>query len=117
MEKEGVTRIVLARECTKEDIKNIKENVDIELEVFIHGAMCASYSGRCVLSNFLTQRDSNRGGCSQICRWDFDLYDESAHLQAEKPFTFCTKDLSMAKYIPDLINLNVDSLKIEGRMR
>ncbi|MDD6323302.1 MAG: U32 family peptidase [Bacilli bacterium] len=115
--KEGVTRIVLARECTKEDIKNIKENVDIELEVFIHGAMCASYSGRCVLSNFLTQRDSNRGGCSQICRWDFDLYDESAHLQAEKPFTFCTKDLSMAKYIPDLINLNVDSLKIEGRMR
>ncbi len=114
---EGVSRIVLARECTKEDIIDIKENIDIELEVFIHGAMCASYSGRCVLSNFLTNRDSNRGGCSQICRWDFDLYDENAHLKGEKPFTFCTKDLSLAKYIPDLIEMNVDSLKIEGRMR
>lgn len=114
---EGVTRIVLARECTKEDIIDIKKNIDIELEVFIHGAMCASYSGRCVLSNFLTNRDSNRGGCSQICRWDFDLYDENKHLEGEKPFTFCTKDLSMAKYIPNLVDMNVDSLKIEGRMR
>ena len=114
---EGVSRIVLARECTKEDIIDIKNNIDIELEVFIHGAMCASYSGRCVLSNFLTNRDSNRGGCSQICRWDFDLYDENKHLKGEKPFTFCTKDLSLAKYIPELINMKVDSLKIEGRMR
>ena len=114
---EGVSRIVLARECTKEDIIDIKNNIDIELEVFIHGAMCASYSGRCVLSNFLTNRDSNRGGCSQICRWDFDLYDENNHLKGEKPFTFCTKDLSLAKYIPELINMKVDSLKIEGRMR
>ncbi len=114
---EGVKRIVLARECTREDIKDIKKNIDIELETFIHGAMCASYSGRCVLSNFLTNRDSNRGGCSQICRWDFDLYDDKNHLKGDKPFTFCTKDLSMAKHIPDLINLNVDSLKIEGRMR
>ena len=114
---EGVKRIVLARECTKKDIRDIKENIDIELETFIHGAMCASYSGRCVLSNFLTNRDSNRGGCSQICRWDFDLYDDKNHLKGDKPFTFCTKDLSMAKHIPDLINLNVDSLKIEGRMR
>ena len=115
--KEGVTRIVLARECTKEDIEDIKKNVDIELETFIHGAMCASYSGRCVLSNYLTNRDSNRGGCSQICRWDFDLYNENNHIKGEKPFTFCTKDLSMAKYIPNLIDLGVDSLKIEGRMR
>lgn len=114
--KEGVSRIVLARECTKEDIIDIKNNVDIELEVFIHGAMCASYSGRCVLSNFLTNRDSNRGGCSQICRWDFDLYDDK-HIEGEKPFTFCTKDLSMAKHIPELIDMKVDSLKIEGRMR
>ena len=114
---EGVSRIVLARECTKEDIIDIKNNIDIELEVFIHGAMCASYSGRCVLSNFLTNRDSNRGGCSQICRWDFDLYDENNHLKGEKPFTFCTKDLSLAKYIPKLIDMKVDSLKIEGRMR
>ena len=116
-EGEGVSRIVLARECTKEDIKDIKENTNIELEVFIHGAMCASYSGRCVLSNFLTNRDSNRGGCSQICRWDFDLYNENKKIEGEKPFTFCTKDLSLAKHIPDLVNLNVDSLKIEGRMR
>ncbi len=114
---EGLTRVVLARECTREDIKDIKENVDIELEVFVHGAMCASYSGRCVLSNFLTARDSNRGGCSQICRWDFDLIEEGEHLKGERPFTFCTKDLSLIKYIPDLINIGVDSLKVEGRMR
>ena len=116
-ENEGVSRIVLARECTKEDIKDIKENNNIELEVFIHGAVCASYSGRCVLSNFLTNRDSNRGGCSQICRWDFDLYNDNEKIEGEKPFTFCTKDLSLAKHIPDLVKLNVDSLKIEGRMR
>jgi len=114
---EGVSRIVLARECSMEDIKDIKYNVDIELEVFIHGAMCASYSGRCVLSNFLTSRDSNRGGCSQICRWDFDLKEEDEVLKGEKPFTFCTKDLSLMKYIPELVNLGVDSFKIEGRMR
>ena len=114
---EGVTRIVLARECTKEDIIDIKNNIDIELEVFVHGAMCASYSGRCVLSNFLTNRDSNRGGCSQICRWDFDLYDNDKHLEGSKPFTFCTKDLSLAKHIPELVDMSIDSLKIEGRMR
>lgn len=114
---EGVSRIVLARECTKEDIIDIKKNTDIELEVFIHGAMCASYSGRCVLSNFLTNRDSNRGGCSQICRWDFDLYSGDKKIEGDRPFTFCTKDLSLIKYIPDLIDMNVDSLKIEGRMR
>ncbi len=114
---EGLTRVVLARECTMEDIKDIKENVDIELEAFVHGAMCASYSGRCVLSNFLTARDSNRGGCSQICRWDFDLIEGGNHLKGDRPFTFCTKDLSLIKYIPDLIDLGVDSLKVEGRMR
>ena len=116
-ENEGISRIVLARECTKEDIKDIKENSNIELEVFIHGAMCSSYSGRCVLSNYLTNRDSNRGGCSQICRWDFDLYNNDKKIEGEKPFTFCTKDLCLAKYIPDLIELNIDSFKIEGRMR
>lgn len=114
---EGVNRIVLARECHMNDIRDIKDNVDIELEAFVHGAMCASYSGRCVLSNFLTSRDSNRGGCSQICRWDFDLIEDDNHLKGEKPFTFCTKDLSLIKYIPQLINLGVDSLKVEGRMR
>lgn len=114
----GVSRIVLARESSKDDIIDIKNSVDIELESFIHGAMCASYSGRCVLSNFLTARDSNRGGCAQICRWDFDLKDINNNpLNGEKPFTFCTKDLSLAEYIPEMINIGVDSFKIEGRMR
>ncbi len=116
--KQGVSRVVLARESSKEDIKKIKENVNIELEVFIHGAMCTSYSGRCVLSNYFTNRDSNRGGCSQVCRWDFDLLDDSNNkIEGDKPFTFCTKDLSMLSYIPELIDMKVNSFKIEGRMR
>ena len=115
---EGVTRVVLARETTKEEMKVIKSSTDVELEVFIHGAMCASYSGRCVLSNLFTGRDANRGGCAQICRWDFDLLNEKEEtLKGEKPFTFCTKDLSLLKHIPELIDLEIDSLKIEGRMR
>lgn len=116
--KQGVSRVVLARESSKEDIKKIKENVNIELEVFIHGAMCTSYSGRCVLSNYFTNRDSNRGGCSQVCRWDFELLDDSNNkIEGNKPFTFCTKDLSMLSYISELIDLKVNSFKIEGRMR
>ena len=116
--KQGVSRIVLARECSKEDIINIKKNIDIEIETFIHGAMCTSYSGRCVLSNYFTNRDSNRGGCSQICRWDFDLLDENKNIiQGKKPFTFCTKDLSMLKHINEMIDMGITSFKIEGRMR
>lgn len=116
--KQGVTRIVLGREASREDIKEIIEKTGIEIEVFIHGAMCSSISGRCVLSNFFTLRDSNRGGCSQICRWDFDLLDENKNLlKGEKPFTFCTKDLSQAKYIDSMISDKVTSFKIEGRMR
>lgn len=114
----GLTRIVLGRETSKEDIESILKNVDIELEMFIHGAMCSSYSGRCVLSNFFTSRDANRGGCAQICRWNFDLLDEDKnHLKGEKEFTFCTKDLSNLKNLPNIIDLGVSSLKIEGRMR
>ncbi|MDD3453778.1 MAG: U32 family peptidase [Bacilli bacterium] len=114
----GVTRIVLGREVNYKDIKMIKEKVDIEIECFIHGAMCASVSGRCAMSNSITNRDANRGGCSQICRWDFDLYNEKEEkIEAEKPFTFCSKDLSMLKYIPDMIDLGITSFKIEGRMR
>ena len=80
--------------------------------------MCAGYSGRCVMSNFLTNRDANRGGCSQICRWDFDLLDEDGNdIKGEKPFTFCSKDLSMLRYIPDMIDMGITSFKIEGRMR
>ena len=114
----GVKRIVLAREMSKEEIKMIKDNVDIELECFIHGAMCAGISGRCAMSNVLTARDANRGGCSQICRWDFTLYDDKKNpIIGEKEFTFCAKDLSMQRYIKDMIELGINSFKIEGRMR
>jgi len=115
---QGVTRIVLGRECSKEEIKEIIDNVDIEIETFIHGAMCAGYSGRCVMSNFLTNRDANRGGCSQICRWDFDLLNESKEeIKGDKAFTFCSKDLSLLKFLPDMIDIGITSFKIEGRMR
>ena len=114
----GVSRIVLARECSRENIKTIIDNVDIEIETFIHGAMCAAISGRCVMSNYLTNRDANRGGCSQICRWDFDLLNEDKNkIKGDKPFTFCAKDLSMLKFIPDMIEMGITSFKIEGRMR
>ena len=114
----GVERIVLARECSKEEIKAIKDNVDIELECFIHGAMCAGISGRCVLSNIFTGRDANRGGCAQICRWDFNLLDKDKNeIKGDREFTFCAKDLSMLKHIPEMIDLGITSFKIEGRMR
>ena len=118
-QKEGVKRIVLGREATKEDIIQIKKEVpDMEIECFIHGAMCASYSGRCVLSNYFTGRDANRGGCAQICRWTFDLLDENKKvIKCPKKFTFQTKDLTMLKYIPEMIDIGIDSFKIEGRMR
>lgn len=106
----GAYRVVLARETSREDIKHIKENIDTEVEVFIHGAMCTSYSGRCVMSNYVTLRDSNRGGCSQVCRFTFDNntpYD----------YAFSSKDLNMIDYISDLMDLGVESYKIEGRMK
>lgn len=116
--EQGVTRIVLGRECSKTEIKEIIERTPIEIETFIHGAMCAGYSGRCVLSNYLTDRDANRGGCSQICRWDFDLLDENGRIiEGDKKFTLCSKDLSLLKYIPEMIDMGITSFKIEGRMR
>lgn len=115
---EGVSRIVLGRETSKEEIEEIIKNNDIEIECFIHGAMCAGYSGRCVLSNFFTSRDANRGGCSQICRWDFPLLNENKEeLKGDKNFSFCTKDLSLIECIPDMIDMGIRSFKIEGRMR
>lgn len=114
----GVKRIVLAREATKEDIKEILDNVDIEIECFIHGAMCSSISGRCAMSNFLTGRDANRGGCAQTCRWDFGLENNKNEvIKGEKNFTFCAKDLSMLKSLPEMIDMDIKSFKIEGRMR
>ncbi len=106
----GATRVVLGRECSKLDMIDIKENTNAELEVFIHGAMCTSYSGRCVLSNYVTKRDSNRGGCSQVCRFTFNMDNYN-------DFQIASKDLSMIDYLEDLINIGVSSLKIEGRMR
>ena len=106
----GAYRVVLARECSRDDIKYIKENIDTELEVFIHGAMCTSYSGRCVLSNYVTRRDSNRGGCSQVCRFIFDN-------GTDEDFMIASKDLNMIDYISDLMDLKVESYKIEGRMK
>ena len=115
---EGVKRIVLARECDRQSIKDIIDKTNMDIEVFIHGAMCAGISGRCVMSNVLTNRDANRGGCSQICRWDFDLLDENKNLlKGDRPFTFCSKDLSMLEYIKDMISIGIKSFKIEGRMR
>ena len=115
--KEGVKRVVLARECSKKDIKNIIDETGIDTEVFIHGAMCMAYSGRCTLSNYLTNRDSNRGACAQICRWTFDLYDGNTKLNDETDFSFSPKDLSLLNSISELIDIGVKSFKIEGRMK
>lgn len=117
--EEGLPRVVLARETSMEEIVEIKSKVDIELEAFIHGAMCSSVSGRCVLSNHFTDRDSNRGGCCQSCRWKYDLHQEGRSVMGpgDHPFTMGSKDLSMIRHIPDLIEAGVDSFKIEGRMK
>ena len=108
----GVSRVVLARELTKDEIKEIYDETKCELEIFLHGAMCTSYSGRCVLSNYFTNRDSNRGGCCQVCRFCFNLDKDK-----EPKFQMATKDLNLSTFIKDLIEINVTSLKVEGRMR
>ncbi|WP_096153261.1 peptidase U32 family protein [Bacillus sp. FJAT-45066] len=121
--EEGLERVVLARETSAEEIRGMKEKVDIEIETFIHGAMCIAYSGRCVLSNHMTARDSNRGGCCQSCRWDYDLYavegsDENPlYAEGDAPFAMSPKDLKLIESIPQMIELGIDSLKIEGRMK
>ena len=108
-QKLGVTRVVLAREASREDLINIAKT-GIEIETFIHGAMCTSFSGKCVLSNYMTNRDSNRGGCAQVCRWEFDT-DNGVNL------SIMPKDLNMVPFIKEQIDLGVASFKIEGRMR
>ncbi|WP_178024209.1 U32 family peptidase [uncultured Paenibacillus sp.] len=143
---QGLPRVVLGRETSLEEIEEIKRHVDIEIEAFIHGAMCSSFSGRCVLSNHFTDRDSNRGGCCQSCRWKYDLFtdaraegewisEEEARdnkvlekfrlgvtqlplfEQDDNAFTMGSKDLCMIGHVPDLIDAGVDSFKIEGRMK
>ncbi len=112
----GVTRVVLARETTLKEIEAIKNKSELELEIFIHGGMCVSYSGRCILSNHLTNRDANRGGCAHSCRWNYHLY-ENKKLVNDQSFNMGSKDLMAIAQIPNLIDLGVESLKIEGRMK
>lgn len=114
----GVERVVLARELSKNEIKEIIDKTGVEVETFVHGAMCSSYSGRCVLSNYFTNRDANRGGCAQICRWEFPLYDSKMNkIESDTMFTASSKDLMMASNIKEIIKVGITSLKVEGRMR
>ena len=113
----GVERVVLGRECSRDEIKEIIDKTGVEIETFIHGAMFSSYSGRCVLSNYFTNRDANRGGCAQICRWNFDLIKDGKKIDNDIKFTMCSKDLCMLEYLTDMINIGIKSLKVEGRMR
>ena len=109
LKNEGINRVVLAREVNILDIKKIIDETGIDIEVFIHGAMCTFYSGRCVLSNYFTNRDSNRGGCAQVCRFNFEIDG--------RPFSMAVKDLNASYIIKDMIEAGIRSLKIEGRMR
>ena len=108
--KLGVKRIVLAREASKEEIAAIKKATNLDLECFVHGAMCTSFSGRCVLSNVITNRDANRGGCAQVCRFTFDAQEKNV-------FSMTSTDLNMISHMNEMIKLGVNSFKVEGRMR
>ena len=115
---EGIDRVVLARECNLTQIKQVGKNATLPIEVFIHGGMCISYSGRCTLSNHMTNRDANRGGCAQSCRWKYRMFENEKPIHdQEQLFSMSSKDMMAANYIKDLIEANVCSLKIEGRMK
>jgi len=124
--KQGVKRIVLARELTLEEIRDIKDKVpqELDLEIFVHGSMCMSYSGRCLLSNYMTGRDANRGQCAQPCRYKYRLVEEKRNeeyfpiIEDDKgTYIMNSKDLCMIEYIPELMNTGAISFKIEGRMK
>ncbi|AUM88528.1 peptidase U32 family protein [Clostridium botulinum] len=124
--KQGVKRTVLARELTLEEIKTIREKIekDCQLEAFVHGSMCMSYSGRCLLSNYMTGRDSNRGACAQPCRYKYYLMEEKREgeyfpiLEDDKgTYIMNSKDMCMIEHIPELVQSGIDSFKIEGRMK
>ncbi len=118
VEENNVDRIVLARECSMEEVKAITQVIPVETEAFIHGGMCVNISGRCTLSNRMTLRDANRGGCAQSCRWQYHIYDAGKEISDdETPFTLGSKDMMAAAYIRDLMMAGVSSLKIEGRMK
>ncbi len=114
----GMDRVVLARECSLQQIIQTTKQSDLAIEAFIHGGMCVSYSGRCTLSNNMTTRDANRGGCAQSCRWKYRLYENTQAIHEEDHlFSMSSKDLCAISYIPQLIEAGVASLKIEGRMK
>ena len=113
----GVSRIVLAREAMKEDIIKIKAETNLELESFIHGAMCSAFSGKCIMSNYTTNRDANRGGCAQVCRWHFTATEPISNKKLTSDFQIAAKDLNMVPYFKEMIESGVFSFKIEGRMR
>lgn len=133
--KLGAGRIVLARELSLEEIKEIRTQIppELELETFIHGSMCVAYSGRCLLSNYLTGRDANRGACTQPCRWEYKLYPDSRVGEIEEvkrpgerftlveedgqTYTYSSRDLCMIEHIPALVSAGITSFKIEGRMK
>lgn len=112
-------RVVLGREVCYDDLKMILDKTDLDIEYFIHGAMCIHYSGRCMLSNYFSRRDANRGGCSQSCRWYYDLFQGDSKVNDDEgiPFSMSSKDMALINHIPELIELGVDSFKIEGRMK
>ncbi|MEW9096154.1 MAG: U32 family peptidase [Clostridiaceae bacterium] len=123
---QGVKRIVMARELSIEEIKGIRNKLpeDCEIEAFVHGSMCMSYSGRCVISNYMTGRDSNRGQCAQPCRYKYSVVEEKRPNQyfpviedERGTYLFNSKDLCMIKHIPELVQAGINSLKIEGRMK
>lgn len=114
----GCNRVVLARECNIKQIKQICENSEVPIEAFIHGGMCVNYSGRCTLSNQMTYRDANRGGCAQSCRWKYDLFEDGNKISIDDcMFSMSSKDLMAVDYVYDMMACNVASLKIEGRMK
>ena len=124
--KLGAKRVVSARELSMDEIKELRENIpdDLEIETFIHGAMCISYSGRCLLSNYFTGRDANQGECTHPCRWKYHIMEEErpgeylpVYENERGTYIFNSKDLCMIEHIPELIDAGIDSFKIEGRMK
>lgn len=124
--KMGATRVVTARELSLKEIKEIREKIpkDMEIETFVHGAMCISYSGRCLLSNYFTGRDANKGACTHPCRWKYSIVEETrpgeympVYENERGTYIFNSKDLCMIEHIPELVDAGIDSFKIEGRMK
>ena len=125
-QRQGATRVVTGRELSLKEIREIRDHIpdSLEIETFAHGAMCISYSGRCLLSNFFTGRDANRGACTHPCRWKYSVVEETrpgeympVYENERGTYIFNSKDLCMVDHLPDLVDAGVDSLKIEGRMK